>query len=155
MQLIHKYNKIISPGPVAGGPKGSWIRRPLACKGAERVKSVPDPLPRSCQSLRGLVPLILPHCTQPSRPRHSKSIKFVSTSYRLRGDFFVICLPRASKSLQEAIQNRISFSASFFDGFWLQLGPNLAPTCPQLGAKILPKSLPRAIQDASKIASYS
>ena len=110
--------------------EGCWIRRPLACKGAGRVRFQHKILPE----LR--VPLILPAAARP-----------IAFSYRLLTSFFSFCLPRASKSLQEAIQNRISFSASFFHDFWLQLGPNLAPTWPQLAPNLGPKSLQNPSQE--------
>ena len=54
--------------------------------------------------------------------------------------------PRASKSLPEAIQNRITFSSSFFDGF----GSNLAPTWSQLAPNLEPKSFQNPSQEPSK-----
>ena len=50
------------------------------------------------------------------------------------------------------------FLIDFFDivfyRFLSQLSPNLAPTWPQLGAQIHPKTHPRAIKNRSQIASY-
>ena len=122
--------------PKAGGggdsPKAlQYIRRPRACKGAGRVKPQSKILPE----LR--VPPILPAVPRP--PAFSN----------LHGVYiFRVALSRASKSLhQEAIQNRMSCSASFFYGFWLQLGPNLAQTWNQSPPKIPPRSHPRCIQN--------
>ena len=54
--------------------------------------------------------------------------------------------PRVSKSSPEAIQNRITFSLSFFDGF----GSNLAPTWSQLVPNLEPKSFQNPSQEPSK-----
>ena len=123
-------------GPGAGGPQGNWISAaPLLA----RVPGVSDLTAKILPELR--VPLILPAAPRPPAPGLLFKPSFPFWLFLFASKTH----PRASKSLQEAIQNRISFSASFFDGFWLQLGPNLPPTWSPNPSKITAKSPPKSI----------
>ena len=94
-----------------------------------------DKFSKSPSELRGLQPLILPAGTQ-TRPCGKKIFSFLVPKP----------IQERPKSSPEAIQNRITFSSSFFDGF----GSNLAPTWSQLAPNLEPKSFQNPSQEPSK-----